>query len=117
MFENIETKVKSTACGIINLVDCVTLGVMCIYFLNFHNWFWLELTMTILCTIAYLVCIMLVPESAKWHLIRGEKDLALRSFDYIAKFNKVQELIPRDAFFVETVIAQNLNFSNSQVAI
>jgi MFS family permease len=33
MFESVETKDKSTVCGIMNCFDAATLGVMCIYFM------------------------------------------------------------------------------------
>jgi hypothetical protein len=107
MFENLETKLKSTCCGVMNFVDTITLAIMCSYFMFFPNWFYLEITMTSLCVLSYFCLVVFMPESPKWHLIKGNMDGALKSFDAIARLNRSKNRIPRNSVFVEFIIAKN----------
>ena len=109
MFENVETKHKSTACGVMNCFDTITLAVTCTYFLFHKNWFPLYLFMTVLYLFCYLLVTILLPESPRWFLIKGDMTGALKSFDYISRLNRSKNLIPRHSKFVEFIIAQNLN--------
>jgi hypothetical protein len=112
MFENVETKLKSTCCGVMNFFDTVTLAIMCGYFMFFPKSFYLEITMTSLCALSYVCLVVFMPESPKWHLIKGNMDGAIRSFDTIARFNRSKNLIPRNCVFVEFIIAKNTETGN-----
>jgi MFS family permease len=105
MFENVENRLKSTACGVMNGVDAGTLGVMCIYFMYYPNYKYLQIIMSTLCAISYIILISVMPESAKWHLIKGNMEGALESFDTIAKLNGSKCRIPRDSTFAEFIPA------------
>jgi hypothetical protein len=107
LFESVETKHKSTVCGIMNCVDAATIGVLCFYFMHNPNWFPIEMAMTTLSCTCCLIVMIFMPESPKWCLIKGDRDGALKSFDTIARLNGSKNLIPRHANFVEFIIAKN----------
>jgi MFS family permease len=106
MFENLESKYKSVACGIMNCVDAATLGVMCFYLMHNPNWFPIQMAMTSLYCICWLIVVIFIPESPKWYLIQGDKVSAIKSFDLISLVNRSKNLIPRSAEFVEFIIAK-----------
>lgn len=82
MFDLLETKHKSIACGILNAFDNMTLGLTAVYYMFIsRNWIYLQFFMSsvaFLCTLAVLI---FVPESPKWHLIKGRKDEAIVNFN------------------------------------
>ena len=63
--------------------------------------------MSILCAISYVILMLVFPESAKWHLIKGNLNGALESFDTMARINRRKNRLPRDSVFVELIIAKN----------
>jgi hypothetical protein len=63
--------------------------------------------MTSLCALSYVILMLVMPESAKWHLIKCDMDGALASFDTMAKFNRSKNRLPKDCVFVEFLIARN----------
>jgi hypothetical protein len=82
MFDLLETRHKSIACGILNAFDNMTLGLTAVYYMFIsRNWIYLQFFMSsvaFLCTLAVLI---FVPESPKWHLIKGRKDEAIVNFN------------------------------------
>lgn len=114
MFENVESPHKSTVCGLMNMFDTVSLAVVAIYFMYEPNWFYLEFSMSCLCAVSYIILMTVMPESAKWCLIKGNMEGALASFDRIAKINGSKARIPRDALFAEFIIAKNFELEVNQ---
>jgi hypothetical protein len=87
---------------------------MGIYLMYNPNWFPLEMTMTTLSCAANLFIMIFMPESPKWCLIKGDKESALNAFDTIARVNRSKNLIPRNADFVELIIAKNTDQHREQ---
>jgi hypothetical protein len=107
MFEGVESNIKSTVCGIMNTFDTITLAIMSVYFMYEPNWFYLQLTMTSLCALSYVILMTVMPESAKWCLIQGNMEGALASFDTMAKINRSKTRLPKESVFIEFLIARN----------
>lgn len=71
--------------------------VICLYSLFIsRNWFYLQLFMTSIGTLSFLIVLLLVPESPKWLLINGRKQEAVEALNKIAKINGVDSKIYDD---------------------
>lgn len=84
------------------------MGVTCIFFLTIsRNWFWLWFTMTLVGTIAYILSMLLLPESPKWLIYRGREAEAIDVLNYIAKVNGSEFRFPKDntITFLESMMA------------
>jgi len=99
LFDMVESKHKSTVCGIINSFDMLTLSVIASYFLCLSRyWFALFAIMTILGALSLIFLLICVPESPKWLLMKQKNtSLAIESFNKIGTFNRSKNLIPINA--------------------
>jgi MFS family permease len=103
MFELMETRHKSSACSVLNIINSGTMVVFGLYVLLVsRDWFPIELFMWTIGILAYIAMYFLMPESPRWLLINGRKLEALEKYEYIADFNKTEFLIPQTANFQES---------------
>lgn len=107
MFENTTSKNKSLANGFIGLFDCLTLAFMCSYLMLAKNWIWIEIVMTGLGVLAYMLIVLVVLESPKWLLVNGNTQLAIQSLNKIARINGSKKRISKHAQFIEGIIAKS----------
>ena len=71
LFDMVESKHKTTVCGVINSFDMLTLSVIAFYFMFFsHHWFVLFTLMTTLGGLSLVFLLFCVPESPKWLLMK-----------------------------------------------
>jgi phage shock protein PspC (stress-responsive transcriptional regulator) len=114
MFELMETRHKSSACSVLNIINSGTMVVFGLYVLLVsRDWFPIELFMWTIGILAYIAMYFLMPESPRWLLINGRKLEALEKYEYIADFNKTEFLIPLTANFQESQLSREMKPTNS----
>jgi hypothetical protein len=92
----------------LNSYDCATLLVSCAYFAFVSKyWFDFYFVTTVWGTIAYIICLVGIPESPTWLLSKGRDADAIKAFNFIARFNFTSNRIPDDAKFAESMTRQN----------
>lgn len=103
LFELSQSKNKSMACSLINLVDALPLIVAGLYFkfVSKNVTILLIITST-LHLIAIIVIALVMPESPKWLLVTGQRDKAIEVFNYIAKFNGSKFRFSENSRFIES---------------
>jgi hypothetical protein len=105
LFESVESKHKSSACSALNAFDTLTMAMACFYFVAIsRHWFWLYFTVTLLGTLAFMITMIIVPESPQWLLFQGRREDAIKAFNWIGKINGSKTPISDDAVFLESKI-------------
>lgn len=106
MFELMETRHKSSACSVLNIINSGTMVVFGLYVLLIsREWFPIEMFMWTIGMLSYLAMYFFMPESPRWLLINGRKLEALEMYKKIADFNKTEFLIPLTSHFTELKLA------------
>jgi len=117
LFESVPSRHKTIACTLINSFDAIPYIVICVYFDHMSsNWLPLQVFMTSLGVLAYVFILLAMPESPRWHLIKGNKEEAIDSLNQIAHFNGSLNRIPFDARFIEDKNEWEDNFVEREIA-
>jgi hypothetical protein len=101
LFEYVHSDRKKTACTAINVFDAIPLAALCLYFLFVGRNTQAFLYFTTAIGFLSLTLAFLLPESPRWLLMQGRTEEAIKSLNYIAKFNGSKNRIAPDAQFVE----------------
>ena len=99
--ECVSMPMKPAAYTYINIIDAIPMAVFCAY-VSYIDKNWLSINMYAL-GISYLAFFLafLCPESPRWYLVNGKRKKAIKTLNYMAKFNGALTKIPKDAQFVE----------------
>mmetsp|Transcript_7059 Transcript_7059/g.9241 ORF Transcript_7059/g.9241 Transcript_7059/m.9241 type:complete len:216 (+) Transcript_7059:3-650(+) len=118
LFEISETKNKSFSCAAVNFVDSLPLIVGGVFFKYIStNVTTLLIIMSSLHLVSICIISVIMPESPKWLLVTGQKQKAIESFNYIAKFNGNKFRFNENARFIESDLINNsmtLDLSNNK---
>lgn len=100
IFELIDDDHKGFCATVLNMVDAITLAVVgfCFIFVTRDGVRFMEVTFLV-SSIFVVLYFVLVPESPSWLLSTDQQEEALKSLNYIAKFNGSHERIPLSADF------------------
>jgi MFS family permease len=98
LFEFVHSDNKKTACTAINVFDAIPLSVICFYFMCFgrdtDGFLWVTVLLGLLSLVLTMV---FLPESPRWQLMHGQREEAIKTFNYIAQINRSATRIPNDA--------------------
>ena len=64
--------------GVTVMFDCLTIAVMCGCLKIFKKWIWIEIIMTALSVVAYIITMLKMPESIFWLLANSKTDKVVK---------------------------------------